>query len=225
MIRACVGIPAFDRFTELTFLSELTRVEDFHMIYRDFNGIYRRHVHDAKFDVVNESEFKSLKERLLAVRHLLEKYPELSPGRRTELIQTALSEDSLQRALQISPEPSLLSRPSGFSSGLKDTKKKAKKITSGVSDSDFLLQLNGIHDKDLGAPIRRVVDLACTQLSYSIDAAVRKMTHDMLQMQQKECKGSIEYEIRAEERKALRGTLMKFIRDVNTISAARGTSL
>jgi hypothetical protein len=115
------------------------------MVYRDFNGIYRRHVYDAKFEVVNESEFKSLKEHLLAVRHLLEKYPELPPGKRTELIQAALSEDSLQRALQMSPEPSLLSKPSGFSSGLKETKKKAKKrITSGVSDSDFLLQLNGM---------------------------------------------------------------------------------
>ena len=197
------------------------------MVYRDFNGIYRRHVYDAKFDVVNESEFKSLKDHLLAVRHLLEKYPELPPGKRSELIQAALSEDSLQRALQMSPgpEPSLLSKPSGFSSGLKEKKKKAKKITSGVSDSDFLLQLNGMHDKDLEAPIRRVVDLACTQLSNSIDEAVKKMTHDILQMQQKECKGSIEYEIRAEERKALRGTLMKFIRDVNNVSAARKTSL
>ena len=225
--------------TEPTVLLELTRVDELHQVYRDFNRIYKRHVDDARFDVVKGSEFKSLKERLIAVRHLLEKHPEVGSGKRTELIQAVLSEDNIQRTRQIFPKSdknyqsgktsSLWSAFTGFFSGSKETDEESlrtdvKKITSTVSDSNFLLQLKGVDDKDLDAAIQVAVDLACSQLSSSIDTAVKKMTQAVLRMQVDECKRYMQREIEAEERKELRGKLADFIHAINEVSARRGTS-
>lgn len=208
-------------------------------MYRDFNGIYERQVRDAKFDVVKGPEFKSLKERLIAVRHLLEKHPEVGPGKRAELIQAVLSEDNLQRAQQIFPKPDknnqlgktsiLWSTFTGLFSGSKASDEESlrsdvKKMTSSVSDSDFLLQLKGVDDKDLEAAIQVAVDLACGQLSSSIDTAVKKMTHAVLRMQEDECKRSMQRKVETEERKELSGRLADFIHTVNEVSARRRTS-
>jgi hypothetical protein len=229
----------FTQFTEPTFLLEPTRVDDLRQLYRDFNRIYNRHVDDAKFDVVKGHEFKSLKERLIAVRHLLEKHPEVGPGKRAELIQVVLSEDNLQRAQQIFPKSdknkqsgktsSLWSTFTGFVLGSKETdeeslRRDVEKMTSSVSDSTFLLQLKGVHDKDLEAAIQVAVDLACSQLSSSIDTAVKKMTHAVLRMQEDECKRFMEREIGTEERKELGGKLADFIHAINEVSARRRTS-
>jgi hypothetical protein len=210
-------------------------------VYHGFNDIYKQHFHDAKFHAVKGAEFKSLKERLMFVCHLLKKHPDLPPGKRTKVIQAvlAVAEDDLRHSRNVQPrdhknkEPGKSSwltsflRIVGLFLGPTDEEllgKELKKITSGVTDSDFLLRVKRIDDKDLEAPIRRVVDLACTQLSSSIDAAVMKMTHAVLQMQQDECKGSIQRDIEAKERKELGGLLVKFIRVVNKISARHKTS-
>jgi hypothetical protein len=187
---------------------------------------------------VKGSEFKSLKERLITVRHLLERYTELAPEKRTELIQVVLFEDNLQRAQQIFPRPdknsqsgytSLPSIVSGFFFGSKETdeeslRKELEKIKSGVSDSEFLLQLKGVDDKDLEAPIQVVVDLACGQLSSSIDTAVRKMSHAVLRMQQEEYTRFMQHKIKTEERKVLDDILVDFIRVINKVSAGRRPS-
>ena len=224
-----------------SFLTELTRVDDLRHVYRKFNDIYQHHVQDAKFHTVKGAEFKSLKECLISVSHLLKKHPDLPPRIRTMLIQAFPIECDLRRTRHVRPEDNINNKPgklpqlSSFSrivalfSGSTGTdeeslRKELKKITSGVTDSDFLLQLKGINDKDLEAPIRRVVDLACTQLLFSIDAAVKNLTLAVLRMQQDECKGSTQRGIEAEEREVLRGMLLKFIRDVNRISARRETS-
>lgn len=210
-------------------------VDDLRLVYHDFNGIYNRHFYNAKLGIVKSGEFRSLKKRLITVRHLLEKCPELAPGKRTELIQAVLSEDNLQRAQQIFPKPdknnhpSLWSKVTGFFSGSKDTDEKSlrmdvKKITSSVSDSQFLLQLKGVHDKDLETAIQVAVDLACSQLSHAIDAAVRKMTHVVLRMQKYECKRSMQREVEPEERKELGCELADFIHAINEVSARRRTS-
>jgi hypothetical protein len=211
-------------------------------MYRGFNDIYEQHVQNAKFDAVKGAEFKSLKERLISVCHLLKKHPDLSPGKRMTLFQAFLTEDDIRLARQVLPKKDKnkeagktswlsfsLSKIVGLFSWSKGTDeesfgKEVKNLTSDTSDSDFLVQLMRIDDKDLEVPIRRVVDVACTQLSSSIDAAVKKMTHTVLQMQQEECKGSIKREIKAEEMKAHHDMLVKFIRDVNKISAKRETS-
>lgn len=183
-------------------------------------------------------EFKSLKKRLIAVRYLLEKYPELAPEKRTELIHAVLSEDNLQRAQQIFPrpdkdnhsgKPSLISKLIGFFSGSEETdeeslRKELKEKTSGVSDSNFLLQLKGVDDKELKAPIQATVDLACGQLSSSIDTTVKKMTHAVLRMQLDECRRSMQREIEMEERKVLGGILLDFIQVINKISTGRRPS-
>lgn len=117
---------------------------------------------------------------------------------------------------------SLLSGSKGIDE--RSLRKELKRITSDISDSDFLLQLKGINDNDLVAPIQRVVDLACTQLSSSIDTVVMKMAQTILRMQQEECKGSIQRDIEAEETDVLHGILLRFIREVNKISSGREAS-
>jgi hypothetical protein len=202
--------------------------------------IYKRHVDDAKFDIIKGPEFKSLKERLIVVRHLLEKHPEVGPGKRAELIQAVLSEDNLQRAQQIFPNsdrnnlnqsgktPSLWSTFTGLLLGSKATDEESlrtdvKKITSCTSDSNFLLQLKGVDDRDLEAAIQVAVDLACMQLASSIDTAVKKMTYAVLRMQVDECIRSMQREIEMEEQKELGGTLAGFIHAINEVSARRRT--
>jgi len=97
-------------------------------------------------------------------------------------------------------------------------------MANGISDADFLLELKGVDDEDLKAPTQEAVDLAHTQLSLSIDAAVKKMTPAVLQMQQDECKKGIQQQVETEQRNALHGALVNFIRDVNKNSAGRRTS-
>jgi len=228
-------------FTEPTFLPEPARVDasGLRQVYSDFDRIYKRHFDDAKFDVVKGHDFKSLKERLIAVRHLLEKHPEVGPGKRAELIQAVLSGDIFQRAQQIFPKSdknnqsgntsSLWSTVTGFFSVSKETdevslRTDVKKITSSVSDSDFLLQLKGVDNKDLEAAIQVAIDLACSQLSSSIDTAVKKMTHAVLQMQEDECKRSMQRDMETEERKELDGKHTDFIHAINEVSARRSIS-
>jgi hypothetical protein len=229
----------FPLFTEPAFLLEPTPVDDLRQLYRDFNGIYKHHVDNARFDVVKGHKFRSLKERLIAVRHLLEKYPEVDPGKRTKFIRAVLFEDNLQREQQISPKPdrnnqsgktsSLWSTFTVFFSGSKETDEESlltevKKITSSTSDSSFLLQLGGVDDKDLEVAIQAAVDLACSQLSSSVDATVKKMTHAVLQMQQEESKRLMRREIETEEQKVLGGKLADFIQVINKVSDGRRTS-
>ena len=216
------------------------QVDGLRQMYPNFHRIYSSSIDEAKFDVVKGPEFKSLKERLITVRHLLEKHPQVVPGKRAELIQAIFSEDNIQRAQKILPPKSDKTNQPGktsslwltitrFFSGSKETdeellQSEVKKITKSVSDSEFLLQLKHVDDKDLEAAIQMAVDLACTQLSSSIDTAVKKMTHRVLQMQQEECKKSMQREIEAEKRKEVGGKLADFIHAINEVSARRRTS-
>ena len=212
-------------------------IDDLRQVYPDFNRIYHRSVEEAKFDVVKDQEFRSLKNRLITVHHLLQKHPEVVPGKRAELVQAVLSEDNIQRALlpksdktnQSGKKPSLWSTIVSLFSGSKETdegllRSEVKKITNSISDSEFLFRLKDVDDKDLEAAIQVAIDLACTQLSSSIDSAVKNMTHRVLQMQQDECKKSMQREIEAEERKELDGKLADFIHAINEASARRRTS-
>jgi hypothetical protein len=211
-------------------------VDDLRDLYRDFNDIYNRHVDDAKLDTVKKAEFRSLKERLITVRHLLEKYPELAPGERTELIQAVLS-DNLQRAQQIFLKSdtnnqltvwSKIARFLSFSRSKETesprTDPAVKMNTSNVSDSKFLLQLKGVDDKDLEAAIQAAKNLASDQLSSSIDTVVKKMAEEVLRMQQGECKRSLKRESETKERKELGDILVNFIQAINRASAGRRTS-
>jgi hypothetical protein len=123
----------------------------------------------------------------------------------------------------------VLRKLTGFLSGSWGTdeellRKDLKKITNGVSDSDFLLQLKDVDDKDLEAPIQAAVDLACGQLSSSIDTAVKKMSPAVLRMQTDECKRSLQREIETEERKELGDIFVNFSQAINIASAGRRSS-
>jgi hypothetical protein len=95
-------------------------------------------------------------------------------------------------------------------------------MTRDTSDSALLGELNGIQDKDLVAPIHEATVLAHTQLSSLIDSTVSAMTYAVLKMQQKERKRRVGHEVEKDEREALDGILVDFIRSVNINSTASG---
>ena len=218
-------------FTQLTLLPELPRVNDLRQVYRDFNTIYKRHIEDAKFDVVKGHGFKFLKRRLTFICHLLREHRDITAEKRTEFIDALFSEDDVCDAqLIINNLKSEKTKGSRKTSRLslkftdeESLRKEMKKIANNISDSEFLLELKGIEDEDLKDPIQEATVLANTQLASSVDATVRKLTHAVLKMQQDECKKNIRHEIETEQRKVLDGALVKFIRDVNENSAGRRT--
>ena len=220
------------------FFLEPKLVDELRQLYPGFNGIYESHIDDARFDGIKGHEFKSLKERLITMHHVLEKYPGLSPGKRTELIQDVLSEGNLRRARQHFPKPnknnqsgkasSLWSAFTGLFSGSKEMNEESlradvKKISS-ISDSDFLHQLKGVDDNELEAPIKAAVDLACIQLSSSIDTTVKNMTLAVLRMQQNECKMLMQRQNETKERMVLDGQLVNFIQVINKLFEGRRAS-
>jgi hypothetical protein len=220
--------------TESNFLPESMGVDELRLLYPEFTGIYERHVDDAKLDTVKKAEFRSLKERL--VRHLPAKYPELAPG-------MGVSSGNLQRAPKIFPktdknnQPSLWSKFTRLFSWSKDSETEVgmprtdldakMMITSSISDSEFLQQLNllkGVDDKDLEAAIQTAVELACGQLSSSIDRVVKKMGQAVSRMRQGEHKRSLKLEIETKERKELGDILANFVQAINRASSGRRTS-
>lgn len=233
-----VGNPAQD--TCFAHLLDQVPIDNIRRAYPRFDGIYRRHL-ENKFDNVKGSDFKFLKERLLLVRHLLVKNPELDREKRAELIQVLFSEANLHEAQRILPnfdkkkESSLITKAlrvlqplfggqSSTESEEESLKMEMKKIASALSDSEFLLGLTSIEDEDLQPAIQEVKMLAYTSISSSIDATVKKMTHEVLHMQQDCCKKAIQKEIQTKEATALRNALVSFIRDLNTKSAGRAKS-
>ena len=225
-------------FPLLTLLPEPSRVDGLRLLYRDFNDVYKRHVEDAKFDVVKGRDFKFLKTRLTFICHLLREHRDIAPKQRTELIDALLSGDDLRQAQQVvhksekNKEHETTPWFSAFTSILawpKDTDEEAlhkemKKLANNISDSDFLLILKGIEDEDLKDPTQEAVAIANTQLSSSVNVTVKTLTHAVLRMQQDECKKNIQHDIETEQRNALGGALVNFIRDVNKNSVGRRPS-
>ena len=183
-------------------------------------------------------DFKILKRRLAFICHLLREQPDITPKKRTELINALLSEGDLRHVQQVinnsdkSKESGKTSWFSTFTSILpwskvtdeESLRKEMKKISSDISDSDFLLGLKGIEDEDLKVPIQEAVALANTQLASSVDSTVKKLTHAVLRMQQDECKRNLQHEVETEQRKMLGGVLLTFIRDINKNSVGRRPS-
>ena len=199
-------------------------------MYSEFNTIYKQHVEDAKFGVVKGSGFKFLKRRLTFICHLLGEYRDVTPKKRTELIDALLSEDDILHAQRVLKSETNKGHGKTVSfSWLRVTneeylRKEMDKIANGISDSKFLLELKGIEDEDLKVSIQEAVALAKTQLGSSVDATVDKLTHAVLRMQQDECKKNLQHEVEAEQRKVLAGALVNFIRDVNKNSVGRRNS-
>jgi len=165
-------------FTQLTLPPELTRAEDLRHLYSDFNTIYKRHVEDAKFDVVKGSDFGLSKRRLTFICHLLREHRDIAPKKRAELINALLSEGDLRQARRVinksekNKEPGKMSWFSTFASILPwpkvtdedSLRQEMRKMANGISDSDFLLELKGMEDEDLQSLVQEAVALANTQL-------------------------------------------------------------
>jgi hypothetical protein len=208
-------------------------------LYPDFDDIYRQHVERAKFEIIKGSDFKSLKERLTFVRHLLAKHQDLSSEKRAELIQALISEGDLHHAQKVLPKSdknkesatsSWFSKAKSILSLSKGTDEESLKaemktiVASGVSDPDFLFELKTVDDDDLKSAIQEAFVLAQTQLSSSIDTAVKKMTHAVSRMQVDYCKKAVQHEMESEKRKMLDDVLLEFIREINANSAQQRDS-
>jgi hypothetical protein len=212
-------------------------VDDLRLVYSGFDRIYQKHV-ENKFDNIKGSDFKSLKERLLILRHLLVNNQDLDPEKRAELIRALLSDGNIHEAQKVLPnadkkkESGIIAKAWRIISGGQSSaesekevlKKEMKKIASNLSDSQFLLGLKSIDIEDLQPAIQEAETLAHTSLSSSIDSTVQKLTHDVLRMQQDNCEAEIRKEIHAKEARALNDALLSFIRDLNAKSAGRKAS-
>ena len=171
------------------------RIDELRWLYRDLNTIFKRHVEDYKFDVVKGHGFKLLKRRLAFICHLLREDRDITPKKRTGLIDTLLSQDDLCHAQRVLNKSEKITEPvkPSWSSLSRATdqeflRKEMNRVANDVSDSNFLLELRGIEDEDLKNPVQEVVDLAKMQLSLSVDTTVNKLIRAVLRLQQDECK-------------------------------------
>ena len=225
----------------ISFLDDV-QVNDLRLVYSGFETIYQRHL-EHKFESVRGSDFKFLKERILLARHLLGKNRDLDPEKRAELIQVLLFEGDLHEAQRMLPgsdkkkEAGLLTRVlrvlpslplfSGSSTEWEEEdalKREMRKITRGVTDSQFLLGLKSLEIEGLQPAIQEAETLAHTSLSSAIDAVVKQLTHAVLRMQQDSCIKEIEKAVQMEESRVLSDALVDFIRDINAKSAGRRDS-
>lgn len=226
----------------LTSLLDQVRVDNLRLVYPTFDSIYRRHV-ENKFDSVKGPDFKSLKERLLLLRHLLGKNQDLDPEKRAELIRALLSESDLHEAQKMLPNSdkkkesgtgikakgwrifqAITGGQSSTESDEEALKKEMRKIASTLSDPEFLLGLKSIDIEDVQPAIQEAETLAHTFLSSLIDTTVKKMTQAVLRMQHDSCEKEIQKENQTKEARALSDALVDLIRDLNARSAGRKNS-
>ena len=221
-------------------LLDHVQIDNIRRIYPGFDRIYQRHL-ENKFNAVKGSDFRFLKERLLLVQHLLNKNQDLDHEKRAELIHALFSEGNLHEAQKMLPNSNkkkdtglitksfrilqpLFGGQSSTDSEAESLKIEMKKIASALSDSEFLLGLKNIEIDGLQPVIQEALMLAYTSLSSSIDDIVKKMTQDVVHMQQESCKKKIQKAIQAQEARALSDSLINFIRDLNAKSTGRKKS-
>jgi hypothetical protein len=220
-------------------LLDHVQIDNIRRIYPGFDRIYQRHL-ENKFNAVKGPDFRFLKERLLLVQHLLRKNQDLDHEKRAELIQALFSEGNLHEAQKILPnsnkkDTGLITKSfrilQPLFGGQRSTDleaesltKEMKKIAGALSDSEFLLGLKSIEIDGLQTAIQETEMLAYISLSSSIDDTVKKMTQDVVHMQQESCKKKIQKAIQVQMARALSDSLVKFIRDLNAKSAGRKKS-
>ena len=180
------------------------RISDLESLYHNFQSIYQTQMQKAGFDYVlqRNSYFAAWKLRLISIQSLLEKHLPLHPEMRGDLIQKILFEGNFWHAQQIltkleakkSPNVGTRGTGSRFHGpiGSEDALKgEMKRLAANVSDSQFLLDIKKIEDKEMRTVIEQVENLVYEQLGYSIDKAVGVMTRVVLDMQKKQCRKSL----------------------------------
>jgi hypothetical protein len=212
------------------------RFSDLEALYPDFPSIYQKHFRNARFDnaLRRDSHFESRKLRLISARHLLDRHQDLHPETRAELTQTLLkgdfhgaqlmlpmTEDSRRSNNVVTWAVGALFYPP---SGAESLRGEMRILSSGVTDSQFLLEMKGVENEDLQPMIQEVEGFAHSQLASVIDTAVKSMTRAVSAMQQEHCRRSIQHEVESEERNLLNNALMEFIQQINTQSAGQRDS-
>ena len=167
---------------------------------------------------------------MVAVRHLLDKHRNLPTETRALLIQVLLKGDFHSAQNLLFKTDGAKGADSGgwgslFAGGLGDRLNRDMRMLAGnISDSQFLLDLNGISDTDTRAAIQEIEALAHAQLATVIDATVKGITRNVLAMQVDSCTRSMQHEMESEGRKSLKSALVEFIRDINARSSGRRDS-
>jgi hypothetical protein len=213
------------------------RLSDLESLYQNFPSIYQTHIQKARFDNVlqRNSYFMSRKLRLISIRSILEKYRPLHPEMRNDLIRSVLFEGNFGRAQQILTKVEdkklsnagtrgIGSRFHGSGSSEDTLKREMKNLANSVSDSQFLLDIKNIGDKEIRTVIEQVDDLVYEQLGSSIDKMEKAMIPVVLDMQRQRCGRSMQHEVESQEKNLLRGALTELVRDVNALSVGRGDS-
>ena len=195
----------------------------------DFQEVYQRHLQSAKFDTVlrRNRDFEARKLGLVSARHLLEKHQRLSPEKRVQLVQSLHSGDfdGAHGILQESKRLSIFSFGVFFSSRLDSPggalKKEMKTLAARLSDSQFLLDMKGVHDEALQPIIQDIEAFSQSLLLSSIDITVGAMARDVAAIQQEASRRTIQHEIESEEMELRKEALRGFIQKLNACSAAQ----
>ena len=168
---------------------------------------------------------------MVAVKHLLDKHKNLPTENRSVFIQTLLKGDFNRAQNLLSKIDGKNVSDSGgwgshrlFAGGGDILKRNMGRLAGNVSDAQFLLDLNGISDTDTRATIQEIVSFAHAQLATVIDATVKGITRDVLDMQVESCTRSMQHEMESEGRKSQKSALAEFIRDINAHSSGRRDS-
>lgn len=195
-------------------------------LYPELDNIFERHVRDAKFDRVpmKGRNFRDLKLGVVSLLHILDKHKSLRRETRSALFQALVIEHNFQQALNLLPKKfNILTRlispfwpdPRADES----FRYEMRTIAAQLSDSQFLQDLESANDEDLRPAAQKAKALAQRELSSSIDAVVKTLTHDVLAMQQEFCAGQAQLQLENEERGVLKIALVEFIREINKQSA------
>ena len=229
-------------FGSSRFIQASDRLSDLRSLYHEFWDMYQAQMQKARFDKVlqNNSYFVSRKFRLISIRYLLEKHRPLRPDIRDDLIQSVLFEGNFGRAQLILTKVEdkklfntgtraigsrfQVNRPGSFCSSEDTLKRDMKNLAASVSDSQFLLDIKSIEDKEMLTVIKQVDDLVYEELGSSIDKIIKTMSRVVLDMQQQRCGKSLQHEVESQEKNLLRGGLIEFIRDINVLSVGWGDS-
>jgi hypothetical protein len=218
--------------SDFIIFSDTLRLSDIESLYPDFRSVYQKHIQNARFSVAlrRDPNFENRKLRMVAVRHLLDKHRNLPTETRSVLIQALLKGDFHRAQNMLSKIDGKKSTDSGgwgslFSGGSGDNLNRGMRMLAGnISDSQFLLDMNGISDTETRSAIQEIEALAHAQLASAIDATVKGITRNVLAMQLDSCTRSMQHEMDSEGRKSLNGALAEFIRDVNAQTSWRRES-
>jgi len=186
--------------------------------YPTFESIYEKYIKNTRFDDVPSKgpDFRALKLGVLSLWRLQSENTRMRPDTRSALIQALVVEHNFQQAFQLlGRRYNTFTRAlASFWFGSSDEdpfKNQMKHYAAQVSDSQFLKLLQRTDDEALRSAVQNAKALAQIELSSSIDALVKSMTHDVLAMQQDHCGREVQLQVENEEREALKNAVVEFI--------------